>query len=860
MRHRPLSTRGARWGAPSRVPFVLIALALAGCSGSSGAHKVKACTAPPPPAAALAPMDGKPYLLPDGRALTPTGTQTTLGGFPVQVIAHPTLPVAYVANTGYAKRSLELVSFDSGKVIQDLPRSEGFYGLALSPDGKRLYASGGYTGMLEVYDVAADGTLTASSQLDVGRYPGGIAVSPDGSTLWVTSYLDKAVKEIDASALTVTRKIPLSRRAYAVVYLPGRDELYVSGFGDTDLSVVDLAQGKEVASVKVGANPLGLAAAADGSRVYATVTDQDVVVSIDTKSRKVDGSVFVGEPDIAGEDNTPLPASSPSGIALDEKSGRLYVTRAADNAVAVLDASNLKTLGAIPVGWYPTDVALSGKKLVVTNAKGIGTGPLLHYGGNGDESGKKAMQGTLSLVDLPAIDLPKLTAQVEANVRRPSTVYPFDCKGGEFPVPTTSGGKTPIEHIVLIVRENKTYDTVLGDLGTGNGDPALAMFGKKITPNLHKLASMFANHDNFYDDSECSVQGHLWLTSSFVNDYMERTWIENYRGHGGDFPDQDAAIERGQPQFGTFFTHLMKYDVDFTDFGEVVGSFGQYAGMTVLSHVDTHFPGVYFNLDYKDEDKAKEVATQLVDNGNFPPFSYVLLPNDHTKGTGANDLTPQAMINDNDYATGLLVDRISHSKYWKHTAIFLVEDDPQMGADHVEYHRSILLVISPWAKHHYTSSVHLSYPSLFRSFELILGLPPMNREDALATPVYDAFTMKPDYTPYDALPRSVADTTNGAGAAGAAWSALMDFRGPDRNPDLRDVLWWAMKGSPPKGSHIAYQLAHHRPPSVQRGPGDPDDQLDEAGWQALRRYLARHPEIHADLRPRPAAPPGADDD
>lgn len=805
-------------------------------------------------------MDEKPFLLPDGRALTPTGTSSVLGGFPVQVIAHSTLPVAYVANTGYSKRSLQVVSFDSGKVLQDLPRSEGFYGLALSPDGKRLYASGGATGMLEVYDVAADGTLTASGQVDVGRYPAGVAVSPDGSTVWVTSYLDEAVKEIDASTLTVSRKIPLSRRAYGVVDLPARNELYVSGFGDTDLSVVDLAQGKQVASVKVGANPLGLAASPDGKRAYATVTDQDIVVSIDTNTREVDGSVFVGEPDIAGEDNTPLPASSPSGLTLDAKAGRLYVTRAADNAVAVLDASTLKTLGAIPAGWYPTDVALSGGKLVVTNAKGIGTGPFLHYAGNGDNGGKTAMQGTLSLVDLSTIDLPKLTAQVEANVRRPSTVYPFDCKDGEFPVPTVAGGRTPIQHIVLIVRENKTYDTVLGDLGTGNGDPTLAMFGKKITPNLHKLAAMFTSHDNFYDDSECSVQGHLWLTASFVNDYMERTWLENYRGHGGDFPDKDAGLERGQPGFGTFFTHLIKHDVSFTDFGEVVGSIGQYAGKTVLSHVDTHFPGVFFDTSIKDEDKARHVAERLIDNDNFPAFSYVLLPNDHTNATSPTQLTPQAMINDNDYATGLLVDRISHSKYWKSTAIFLVEDDPQMGADHVDYHRSILIVISPWAKHHYTSSVHLSYPSLFRSFELILGLPPMNREDALATPVYDAFTMKPDYTPYDALPRSVPDTNNGTGAAGAAWSQLMDFRGPDRNPDLPAVLWWAMKGAPPAGSRIAYQIAHHLPPSVATGPGDPDDELDQIGWAALRRYLAEHPEIHADLRPRPAAPPGAEQD
>ena len=585
------------------------------------------------------------------------------------------------------------------------------------------------------------------------------------------------------------------------------------------------------------------------------------MVSIDTNTRKVDGSVFVGEPDIAGEDNTPLPASSPSGLTLDAKPGRLYVTRAADNAVAVLDASTLKTLGAIPVGWYPTDVALSGGKLVVTNAKGIGTGPLLHYGGNGDESGKTAMQGTLSLVDLSAIDLPKLTAQVEANVRRPSTVYPFDCTDGEFPVPTVAGGRTPIQHVVLIVRENKTYDTVLGDLGTGNGDPKLAMFGKKITPNLHKLAAMFTSHDNFYDDSECSVQGHLWLTASFVNDYMERTWIENYRGHGGDFPDKDAGLERGAARLRHVLHPPHQARCELHGFRRGGGQHRPVRGQDGAQPRRYRIsPASSSTRASRTRTRRRHVAERLIDNDEFPAFSYVLLPNDHTNGTSPTALTPQAMINDNDYATGLLVDRISHSKYWKSTAIFLVEDDPQMGADHVDYHRSILIVISPWAKHHYTSSVHLSYPSLFRSFELILGLPPMNREDALATPVYDAFTMKPDYTPYDALPRSVPDTKNGSGAAGAAWSQQMDFRGPDRNPDLPAILWWAMKGAPPEGSRIAYQLEHHLPPSVATGPGDPDDELDQIGWAALHRYLAEHPEIHADLRRRPAAPPGDEQD
>ncbi len=833
----------------SAVTLALLAAAC-GSSSDSGSPGASACVAPDPPPEALRKMgDPDVFLLPDGRAVTPTGKQVTVGGFPVDARIHPTLPVAYVDNTGYGRRSIQVIDLASGAVKQDLERPEAFYGLEISPDGKQLYVSGGVTGTVEVYDVGADGTLTANTQIDVGGYPGGIAVSPDGKRVWVAQYLGKKVTEIDPASMSVSSSIDLPTRAYALLYVPARQELYVSGFGDTDIAVVDVTQNVVAGSVALGGNPLGLAASSDGKTVYATSTDGDTMVAIDTATRQITTTRSVTDPDITGENDAPLPAVSPSGITLDEKAGKLYVARAADSAVGVVDAATLKPLGKIPVGWYPAGVAVSGSTLVVTNAKGIGAGPLDKYD-YGAESGKQKMTGTVSIVDLSSLDLDKSTAQADANIHRPDTVYPFDCKGA-FPVPTTTGGKTPIEHVVLIVRENKTYDCELGDLGVADadGDPSKATYGETITPNLHKLAKQFANSDNFYDDSETSVQGHLWLTSSFVNDYMERTWLENYRGNSG-FDDQDSVLERGQPDFGTFFTHLIKHNVDFNIYGEVVGSFGE----GVAGHIDLHFPGVYFNTNFKDEDKAKYVVSQIVDNDTLAPFTYVLLPNDHTNGTGPNSLTPESMIADNDLGTGLLVEGITHSHWWSSTAIFLVEDDTQMGADHVDYHRSILLVMSPYAKHAYTSHVHTSYPSLFKSFEHILGVPPMNRYDALATPLYDAFTMKKDPTPYDSVPRTVPETKNTQNAPGSAYSELMDFRGPDRNPDLGDVLWWAHYGAPPAGSRIAKQIAAGEPPSVAPPDGD-DVALDEAGWQHLYRYLAAHPGVTANIGQRPPAPP-----
>jgi YVTN family beta-propeller protein len=796
-------------------------------------------------------------ILPGGRQLTPAGVEVALGGFPVDVRVHPTLPIAYVMNTGYALRAVQVVDTNTGSVLQSITRPETFYGMALSADAAHLYTAGGFAGTVDAWAVGTDGMVTAASQIAIpghgsvaNPYPAGIALSPDGTKLWVGEFLGNQIDQVDLATSTITTSIPLMTRAYALLYVPSQNQLWVSGFGDTKLTVIDLGADQILDTLTIGANPNGLALAKDESRVFVSVSDGDVVVAVDVATRAVVATQSVGDPEIADSTGAPLPADSPAGLLLDPGGQKLYVVRAADNAVSVLDAATLAPQAAIPVGWYPTSLATAGTKLVVLNAKGFGAGPLTAAEAS-PSKGKAMMNGSISLVDLATADLPALTEQVLANVKRPSTLFPFDCPG--FPVPTKGGRKSPIEHVVLIVRENKTYDTLLGDLGdkNANGDPSLVLYGENITPNVHALARQFAHHDNFYDDSETSTQGHLWLSSSFVNDYMERTWLEDYRNHPGFSSDPDATY--GEPAFGTFFTHLIESNIDFTDYGEVTGV----TRPGVLSHVDTSFPGTFFNLSVKDQDKAAYVAGQIVTNGILKPFTYVLLPDDHTNGTNPGAPTPEAMIGDNDAATGLLVDQITHSKWWSSTAIFLVEDDAQIGADHVDYHRSICVVMSPWVKHGYVSHVQTSLPSLFRTFELILGLSPMNRYDALAPALFDVFTSEPDETPFSAIPVSptVLNMTNPPSAAGASYSALMDFSGPDRNADLGDVLLWERTGMPPPGSRIAMEVERGLPPSLS--PADDDareETASQAGWNALYAYLSAHPEIHADVRPQPPRP------
>ncbi len=802
-------------------------------------------------------------LLPGGRALTPAGVEVALGGFPIDLRMHPTLPLAYVANTGYDKRSIQVISTQTGAIVQEVARDDAFYGIALAADGKRLYASGGYAAKVDIYDVDAQGQLAAAAQVPLTHYPSGIALSADGKKFWVgqfqapttatpgpTEPAGRDVVEFDAQTLAVLRVFHLSIAPYSLLELPARQELWVSGISADHLVAVNLQDGTQ-SEVAVGMGAVQMATNADESLLYTAVANLDLVVAVDTANRAVVGSQRLGEASIGDEQGQPLPAISPSGLTIHPKVSLLFVTRAADNAVQILNAKDLSPLGAIPAGWYPNAVALTpdGLRLVVLNGKGLGTGPVAAYAQN-EESGKQMMNGSVSLIDWSDLDMPKMTPQVLANVRRPDTVFPFQCDA-PFPIPAHRGGATPIEHIVLIVKENKTYDSLLGDVGSGNGDPKLAMYGENVTPNLHALARQYTSHDNFYADAESSVQGHLWLTSSFVNDYMERTWFEDYRNRPGW--DKDAVLPFGRPSFLTFFTHLMAHNIDFKMFGEVVGAFDSHDGNPVSDHVDLTFPGPFFNTDISDVEKANHVADVLVDQGDFPPFVYVLLPNDHTHGLSAGALTPEAMINDNDVGMGTLVDRITHSKYFATTAIFIVEDDPQQGADHVDYHRSVCVVVSPYAKPGYVSHVHTSFPSLFRSFELMLNLPPMNRYDALATPMWDAFQQTSTQTEFAHIPRTIADEKNKDGTLGARISRQMDFGGPDRNPDLGDLLRWHATGQVRQGSRIARIVAGELPPSAVRmhpGEDDGDDDLYDQEMERFRSFLAAHPDVKVDKRLR----------
>jgi YVTN family beta-propeller protein len=868
--------------------------------------------------------EGGTIVLPGGRLLSPITPTFGRLGFPVSVVAHPRLPVAYVVDMDYGAYSGNpsarcfgvgddggddivdagadvVVPGDSGVPVrgihvmdlvgqQELQGPAGIavplivgqqaafnnpgslcalgksyvaphdasYGIAITRNATpaHLYLSTGLSGFVYEYlvnepvggsaadgggDAGVAGTLTPLRSIYVGGYTAGLALTADEQRLWVVQFVSSSnpggsslVEVLLDEEAGLGRQISLPLQGgYAVAVSPpdgadagasaASERVYVSGFRRGDLYSVDPAValedgGEPTTSIPVGRNPEAVAVSQDGRYVFVAVSDDDTVVALDT----LEGGVTVAN--VAGDLTDEIgivPGSSPSALTLDPTTNRLYVARAADNAVSVLDTTpgaKLASLGTIPVGFYPTGVAVSTAGLVVTHGKGL-TYDWAYAepdaGGAGFEG--QGLQGSMLVAPTDALDG---GAIVTRNITAAAAGDSFTCDG-RFPVPRYAGTSSPIQHIVLIVRENKTYDFLLG--GT-DGDDAGSPFqidnlrraeglcdasdSCPLVPNIQALAAQFASEANFYDESEVSMTGHAWLTGSYVNDYLQRAFTEANGATsliGFDFADE-TGFPPAEPGPGTFFEELLKYDVDFVVLGELTGVFGSYGGQFVLNHVDLQYPGHGWDLSVSDIDRANYAVNRLTgDGGSFPPFVYMELQRDHTNGTGPGVPTPASMIAENDYATGLFVQGISQSPYWASTAIFIVEDDPQLGYDHVDYHRAICVVASPWAKHpHYTSHVHAGFPSLFRTFELMLDLPRMNRFDAYAMPLRDMFTKDPDFTPYDASALAVPLTYNvpSSPSLDVVVSSLTDFSHPDGNPLLGEVVWKSLTGDFPPSSRI----------------------------------------------------------
>jgi DNA-binding beta-propeller fold protein YncE len=742
-----------------------------------------------------------------GRQVIPAGPTTVLPDMPVDVAVHPDGTVAYLALISRGDSSMAVLDLDSLEVIQVLEVSNTHPGLEVDPSGDRLYMAGGDSGTVEVIDIEEDRTLGERNSVQLEGTPSGLALSEDGQILWVGSYYESEVFGIDLLTLEVAHTFDIDSGAWDLAVVPGRDELYVSDLSGDGITVVDLTSGTVAAILTADMSPAGLAVSADGSRVFAAVSNGDVVAVIDTANREIEAELDVTEGDLLDEDGAPLLNSNVNAVWLDDGAGLLYAARGVDNAVSVIDADTLEVLGAFPVAFYPFDLEMTPDGALV----------VAEYKGGGIDL------GSVTVVDTGSLDLEQTTAEVSRLFTTPADQFPMDCEGF-FPIPQASGLETPIEHVVLVVKENKTFDCLFGDMGDEldvDADPEYQRWPSELTPNQRALMREFNVADNFHVNARESDSGHLYLTSGHMTHFVEWMFVETARNGGSlTWPMEAAAY----PTVGNFFTHLLDHGKSIQIYGEIVGMFETSAdGTQVMEYSDLDYPGgPFYSYGATDEERGAYVGEQIADDG-LADFTFILFPNDHTAGTTPGLPTPESMVADNDRGVGVFIEALSQSDLWASTAVFVLQDDPQGCDDHVNDSRSPLFVISPYAKRGgYVSPTNSDYPSVFATIERILDVPPMGRADAAAAPLWDLFQPEPDLTPFDARDR-VPPEINGADAFGSTLCAQMDFSGPDRSPELTPLL----------DAYMLWKMGRITRLEADRRLAAPQLALDDEDWEEL---------------------------
>jgi YVTN family beta-propeller protein len=722
-----------------------------------------------------------------------------------------------------------------------------FYGVVYSPDGKRAWAAGGGQKVVHSYDVAGDGGLTPRGDIPAGFFTAGLAYghTPLGDRVYVAnnlggdpfttgSYEDPPghqVTVIDPATDNVTGTIELGTplQPLGVAFERKGLKAYVTNWAGRSVSVIDTASEAKTRDILLSSprrvlradHPSGIVSNPMRNEVYTANANSDTVSVIDTTRDRVLANVSVGLVPRGPK------GSMPEGLAVSPDGDTLYVAEAGENAIAVVDLDRRRVRGFIPTAWYPSsvDVTPDGRRLVIGNTNGLGAGP----NPNSEYIGS-SIKGTLQVVDLPQGGnalrdaLRRWTDRVVKNNqalarkrRRPHRL-------------------SDIKHVIYVIKENRTYDQVFGSLGKGNGDPSLTLFGDESAPNQRELARRFTLFDNFYVDAEVSADGHPWSTQATATDYVDKTWPFDYasafyRSYNQEFVPlnqqfaseplaTDASVPRSAAAAtrGYIWDNAFDHGVSFRDYGEATpwddpGNCthgAEYSDLTRLharfgQHVDPKFPG--WNMQCSDH-RVREAEWErefhgFEKNGHLPELSIVYFPNDHTEGTSPGEPTPRSYMADNDLAVGRMVDAVSHSRYWRSTAIVVLEDDAQDGPDHVDAHRSPVLVISPYTQHGAIDSTHYDTAAAIGTIESLLGMPPMSIFDRRANRMWAAFGRKANMRAYDAITPKIVPfdepgyPTNPADAPLARESAAQNYDAPDRidMQTLNKATWKSVRGA-----------------------------------------------------------------
>jgi YVTN family beta-propeller protein len=819
-----------------------------------------------------------PGMRPQALALSPDGKLLVTAG-----LTHELVVVSPVTGN-----ILQRVAFPSDQVQEPAPVSSeiispdekaqlSFTGLAFSPDGSRIYLAN-VNGDIKVFTVGQDQNVSpqfsialppANAPQRTNEIPTGIAVARDGKKIYVAGNLSNHLLELDAATGKVLRIWDVGVAPFDVMLC--KNKIFVSNWGgrrpeagsvtgpagrgtlvrvdarsiasEGSVSVIDLDSTNQ-SEIVTGLHACALALPPDGKHLVVANAGSDTLSVLDTRTDKIVETIC------ARQNPGDVFGAQPNALAFDQSGKKLFVCNGTQNAVAVVQfkPGASKLLGLIPVGWFPGAIVFDAgrKQVCVANIKGIGAQKERPRRGFGQGTGfnTRQYQGSLSFVPAPSEkELAAFTQIALADLRYPllaQAKLPARVNQPPQPVPERVGEPGVFQHVIYIIKENRTYDQILGDVTNGNGDADLCAFGGRVTPNQHKFVRDFVLLDNTYCCSILSADGHNWTDSAFATDYMEREFAGFPRSYpsGGDGLQAKDALAYSPAGF--IWDNALVHGKTLRDYGEFATSISHWknparkgkphfldyyrgflngADETVIGcepdleslrpYLATNTVG--WDLDVPDIFRAAQFIKELKQfeaAGNFPNLTVIWLPNDHTSATKAGSPKPEAQVADNDLAFGQIVEAVSHSKFWKDTCIFAVEDDPQNGWDHVSGYRTTAYVISPFTKRGAVVSTQYNQTSLLRTMELILGLPPMNQMDATATPMFDCFTNTPDFTAFDAMRNNVPldemnppakRVSDAQRRQDALVSARLQLEKADQCPEdvLNRILWRATMGAKP---------------------------------------------------------------
>ncbi len=755
----------------------------------------------------------KRILLPNGWSLTPVGESLPLGDLPLNMAVSPSRKYIAITNNGQSIQSIQLIDAVHNKVLSEKIIPKSWLGLAFSPDEKMLYVSGGNDNLIMKYRISDKIQLTESDQIKLGEKwpvkisPAGIQVNNKTSMLFVVTKENNSLYLVDLKT-KASQAFPLGAEAYTCLLSNDKTELYISLWGGHRVLIFNIQRKKITDSIVVGDHPNDLCLSANGRNLFVANASDNSVSVINLKTRKVletlDAALYPGSP--AG--------STTNGLALSKDERTLYIANADNNCLAVFDVSkpgSSKSIGFIPVGWYPTGVKVIGDKVFVTNGKGFSSFPNPGYQPFDTSHSNISFHhsvvrtgyigglftGTLSIFKTPShVQLNQYSRLVFQNTPYHKDKELISSGKSGNPVPMRIGDPSPVKYIFYVIKENRTYDQVLGDLEGGNGEPALCLFGEKITPNLHAMAKEFVLLDNFYVNAEVSADGHNWSLGGYANDYLEKTWPTGYSDRGGTY-DGEGKRPIANNKGGFIWDHCQRAGISFRTYGEFADDYKP--NIPVLKN---HYCPYFTGWDQKVRDTTRVGQWErdfdsLVAHHIVPQLNTLRFINDHTEGLKKGRPTPFAHCADNDLAVGMFIEHLSKSPIWKESVVFILEDDAQDGPDHVDAHRSTAYIAGGYIKRHAVDHTMYSTASVLRTIELLLGVPPMSQYDASAEPMWRCFTPQADLTPFEAKPLQTDITTvNSIENAWQRKSEGFDFAGEDRIPDreFTEVIWKAVKG------------------------------------------------------------------